>query len=57
MQGYHDRYDLQDWAKARYHAMDKKAGDCVDCGVCETRCPYNLPIRQMLKKVRDLFGA
>ena len=56
MQGYHDRYDLQEWAKARYHAMPKKAGDCIDCGVCETRCPYNLPIRQMLKKVRDLFG-
>jgi len=56
MQGYHDRYDLKEWAKARYHAMDKKASDCVDCGVCETRCPYNLPIRQMLKKVRDLFG-
>lgn len=57
MQGYHDRYDLQEWAKARYHAMAKKASDCVDCGVCETRCPYNLPIRKMLKKVRDLFGA
>ena len=57
MQGYHDRYDLKDWAKARYHAMAKKASDCVECGVCETRCPYNLPIRQMLKKVRDLFGA
>lgn len=56
MQGYHDRYDLQEWAKARYHAMDKKASDCIDCGVCETRCPYNLPIRQMLKKVKDLFG-
>ena len=56
MQGYHDRYDLKEWAKARYHAMDKKASDCVDCGVCETRCPYDLPIRQMLKKVKDLFG-
>ena len=56
MQGYHDRYDLKDWAKARYHAMGKKASDCVECGVCETRCPYNLPIRQMLKKVRDIFG-
>ena len=22
---------------------------CVDCGLCETRCPYHLPIRQMLK--------
>ncbi len=56
MQGYHDRYDLKEWAKARYHALPKKASDCVDCGVCETRCPYNLPIRKMLKNVRDLFG-
>ena len=56
MQGYHDRYDLKDWAKARYNAMAKTASDCVDCGVCETRCPYNLPIRQMLKKVEALFG-
>lgn len=56
MQGYHDRYDLQEWAKARYHAMDKKASDCIGCGVCETRCPYNLPIRNMLKKVQKLFG-
>ena len=23
---------------------------CVDCGVCITRCPYNLPIPTMLKK-------
>ena len=30
--------------------------ECVDCGICETRCPYNLPIRQMLKKVKELFG-
>ena len=56
MQGYHDRYGLRDWAKARYSAMGKKASDCVDCGICETRCPYNLPIRQMLKKVKELFG-
>ena len=56
MQGYHDRYNLKEWARERYNAMGKKASDCVDCGVCETRCPYNLPIRKMLKKVRELFG-
>ena len=56
MQGYHDRYDLKEWSKARYNAMAKTASDCVDCGVCETRCPYNLPIRQMLKKVEAVFG-
>ena len=56
MQGYHERYELQEWSKARYLAMGKKASDCIECGVCETRCPYELPIRDMLKKVRDVFG-
>ena len=56
MQGYHDRYNLKEWAKERYNAMTKTASDCVACGVCETRCPYNLPIRQMLKKVEAIFG-
>ena len=25
------------------------AGKCVDCGKCEERCPYKLPIRQVIK--------
>ena len=33
-----------------------KAGACIGCGKCETRCPYNLPIRDMLKKVAQDFG-
>ena len=57
MEGYYSRYDLKDWAVKRYMAMDKKASDCIDCGVCETRCPYNLPIRQMLKKAVEKFGV
>ena len=56
MEGYLTRYGLADWAKARYDAMPKHASDCVDCGVCETRCPYNLPIREMLKNVAEKFG-
>ena len=55
-EGYYNRYGLQDWAKGRYLAMAKTASDCVDCGLCEERCPYNLPIRQMLKKVSTVFG-
>ena len=55
--GYLSRYGLEDWAKDRYNAMPVKAGACVECGDCESRCPYNLPIREMLKKVAADFGA
>ena len=56
MEGYYSRYHLEDWAKARYAALPKKASDCIDCGICETRCPYQLPIRDMLKKAISVFG-
>ena len=55
LQGYYDRYGLQDWAKGRYDALPVKASACIDCGVCEPRCPYNLPIREMLKDAASKF--
>ncbi len=55
LEGYYSRYNLKDWSQMRYNNAEKKASDCVDCGACETRCPYNLPIRQMLKKVEGIF--
>ena len=54
--GYLQRYGLGEWAKGRYDAMPKHAGDCIGCGACEARCPYNLPIREMLKGVAERFG-
>ena len=55
-EGYLSRYGLGEWAMGRYLAMPKQASDCIGCGVCESRCPYNLPIRAMLKKVADKMG-
>lgn len=57
LQGYLDRYGLGDWAKDRYATFPIKASSCIDCGVCETRCPYNLPIREMLKDAARKFGC
>lgn len=48
---YLRHYGLKDWAKDRYYAMAKTAKDCIECGLCESRCPYELPIRDMLKDV------
>ena len=56
-EGYLKRYDLGDWAKGRYATLSKKASDCIECGVCETRCPYHLPIREMLKRYSAQFDV
>lgn len=56
LKGYYDRYDLKAWATERYTAMKKHASDCIKCGLCETKCPYNLKIRDMLKEVVESFG-
>lgn len=55
IEGYLNRYDLTDWAHMRYNSLAKGAKDCVKCGVCEPRCPYDLPIREMLVTVAKAF--
>lgn len=57
MEGYLLRYGLADWAKSRYNAMEKKASDCIACGACEARCPYHLPIREMMRKAAAEFDG
>lgn len=55
LEGYYTRYNLKEWARERYAVVDKKASDCINCGLCEIKCPYELPIREMLKDVVAKF--
>ena len=55
-EGYLSRYGLEDWARSRYATLSVKASACIGCGKCEARCPYHLPIREMLKKCSRAFG-
>lgn len=54
--GYLERYNLAGWARDRYSTLAVKASACVECGECETRCPYQLPIREMMKRCASEFG-
>ena len=54
-EGYLKRYNLAEWAKDRYMNLKKRAKDCLECGECEKRCPYELKIRERLKNVAREF--
>lgn len=49
-------YGLKDAIPGRYANMKAKASDCIECGICETRCPYDLPIRERMKKIAKDLG-
>lgn len=52
---YSESYGLHQWARERYLAMKAKPSICSECGACEEKCPYSLPIRELLQETRRLF--
>jgi predicted aldo/keto reductase-like oxidoreductase len=47
------RFGARESARERYAALPVKADACIECGECESKCPYELPIREMLKIARE----
>ena len=56
LEGYYQRYNLTQWSQERYQGTEIKADACTECGECETRCPYQLSIREKLKNVHTLLS-
>lgn len=56
-EGYYLRYNLQEWAIERYNSMKTKPSACVGCGLCESKCPYNLKIRNKLASIVKIMEA
>lgn len=56
---YHNVYGLTDHAKYMFDEYVKNEGklrsSCVDCGMCERKCPQHLEIRKELDKVEAIF--
>lgn len=60
---YHRVYQLTDYAKDQYkqigtvdHMKGEKASACVECGLCEEKCPQKLEIRRQLKDTAAILG-
>lgn len=53
---YGARYrDRDPWVIEDYADLDKGSQNCVECGLCEPQCPYDLPIIQMLRHADQLL--
>ncbi|MFZ6026105.1 MAG: aldo/keto reductase [Chloroflexota bacterium] len=39
-----------------YGALKAHAADCIECGDCETRCPFGVPVSANMIAVAGLFG-
>ena len=42
--------------REHYAALKHHAGECIQCGVCETRCPFGVNIRDNMKRAAQVFG-
>lgn len=42
--------------KAHYSQLSANEGDCIQCGGCETRCPFGVRIVERMEKAKALFG-
>lgn len=50
---YYTRYGLKEWALERLAGLAKSYNDCIECGECLEKCPYDLPIPSLLKSAGE----
>jgi len=44
------RAPSENWLTEHWQNEMLKIENCVDCGICKTRCPYELDIPNLLRK-------
>lgn len=46
-------YELKNWSKKLYNGLEIDVSSCTKCGECEPKCPYKLPIVDLLQKAHS----
>ena len=47
---------MPETVREHYAALSHHAGECIQCGLCETRCPFGVKIRDNMKRAVEVFG-
>jgi len=56
LERYARRFWLEDLAKEQYAKLEVKGDQCTECGKCEERCPYELPIIEKMASAHKLLA-
>lgn len=51
------RDEMPETVREHYAAMPHKADECQECGVCESRCPFDVQIRANMRRAAEVFGG
>ena len=47
---------IPETVREHYSSLEHKAGECIQCGVCESRCPFDVKITQNMQLAKQVFG-
>jgi len=47
---YYSFYNIKKWTRDQYPKLRTKVNSCRECDECQRKCPYNLPVINMLKE-------
>ena len=47
---------IPETVREHYDVLSHHAGECIRCGGCESRCPFQVPIMENMKEAAALFG-
>ena len=48
--------ELPETVREHYAALPHKAGECIECGACEKRCPFDVKIIENMRRAQAIFG-
>ncbi len=48
--------EIPETVREHYKALEHHAGECIKCGICETRCPFGVKVRENMEKAKSVFG-
>lgn len=48
--------EIPETVREHYRELPHHAGECIQCGACETRCPFGVPVMKNMAEAKRVFG-